>query len=223
MKPHPPSLAAEMQAAAEAAVELIAPGALVGLGTGHTVGYLLPLLAARDRTHTCVATSVETERVAAQLGLNVVPFDQLDRLDIAIDGADQIAPDGWLIKGGGGAHTRERVVAAAAERFVVIASSNKVFERLQPPVPVELLSFGVPATLRLLAPVRLRDAPRSPDGGLLADYLGEIEDPRALAARLSATAGVVGHGLFEPELVADIIVAQGTEVSHRRISGSARG
>jgi ribose 5-phosphate isomerase A len=212
-----------MQAAAEAAAELIAPGAHVGLGTGHTVSYLLPLLAARNRTHICVATSVETERVAAQLGLNVVPFDELDRLDIAIDGADQIAPDGWLIKGGGGAHTRERVVAAAAERFVVIASSNKVFERLQPPVPVELLSFGVPATLRLLAPVQLREAPRSPDGGLLADYLGEIEDPRELAARLSATAGVVGHGLFEPELVADIIVARGTEVSHRRISGSAGG
>src|SRR5919204_480549 len=117
---------------------------------------------------------LSTERAARELGLRVAPFDRLDRLDIAIDGADQVAPDGWLIKGGGGAHLREKIVAAAAERFVVIADSTKPVEELSPPVPLELLSFGLRATLRALGPAELRDAPASPDGGLLADYLGPV-------------------------------------------------
>ena len=93
-----------------------------------------------------------------------------------------MAPDGWVIKGGGGAHTREKVVAAASARFVVIASSDKVVDALGPPVPLELLSFGLPATLRLLGEARVRPAtPPSPDGGVIADYLGAFDDPRALA------------------------------------------
>src|SRR6476469_10907760 len=90
-KPEPSAeMAAEMKAAAAAAVELIEPGAVVGLGTGRTAGQVLPLLAARDRSHTCVATSTATATAAAELGLTVVPFTEIDRLDIAIDGADQI-------------------------------------------------------------------------------------------------------------------------------------
>src|SRR6266581_5552628 len=88
----------------------------------------------------------------------------IDRFDIAIDGADQITPDGWLVKGGGGAHTREKIVAAAADRFVVIADSTKPTLALHPPVPVELLQFGLLATLRALGNVTLRDASPSPDG-----------------------------------------------------------
>src|SRR6266581_8261388 len=100
----------------------------------------------------------------------VQPFEGVARLDIAIDGADQVAPDGWVIKGGGGAHTREKVVAAAAARFVVIVSSDKVVDALRPPVPLELLSFGLPATLRALGDARVRaGAPPSPDGGVIAD------------------------------------------------------
>src|SRR5437879_2082136 len=98
----------------------------VGLGTGSTVGFLLTALAARRLELTCVATSTGTEQAAKALGLNVVPFEGLVGLDVAIDGADQIAPSGWLVKGGGGAHTREKIVAAAAERFVVVASSDKL-------------------------------------------------------------------------------------------------
>ena len=206
-------MAAEMQAAAAAAVELIEPGAVVGLGTGRTAGHVLPLLAARDRSHTCVATSIATAQAAAELGLTVVPFTEIDRLDIAIDGADQIAPDGWLIKGGGGAQTRERIVAAAADRFVVIAASDKEVESLQAPVPLELLSSASP-TLRELDSVKLRDAPVSPDGGILADYVGPLDDPAALAAYLYAAPGVISHGLFEPALVHDIIVARGSRVKH---------
>jgi len=203
---------AEKRAAAEASAVLVEDGMLVGLGTGSTVAYLLPALASRRLSIRCVSTSPRTEDAARALGLGVEPFERLDRLDIAIDGADQIAPDGWLIKGGGAAHTREKIVAAAADRFVVIADSTKVVETLAPPVPLELLVFGLDATLRALAPAALRDVPRSPDGGLIADYEGPVGDPAALAARLAATPGVVEHGLFPAELVDRVLVGYGSDV-----------
>ncbi len=207
---------AEKRAAAEAAVALIEDGNRVGLGTGSTVAPLLPALAARGLRLRCVATSVATEVAARALGLAVEPFEQLDRLDIAIDGADQIDPDNWVIKGGGGAHTREKVVAAAADRFVVIASGDKVVDALRPPVPLELLAFGIPATLRALGRAELRHVALSPDGGAIADYRGEFSDPAALAARLSAMPGVVDHGLFPPDLVHDVLIARGGEIEHRQ-------
>jgi ribose 5-phosphate isomerase A len=207
---------AEKRAAAEAAVALIEDGNRVGLGTGSTVAPLLPALAARGLRLRCVATSVATEVAARALGLAVEPFEQLDRLDIAIDGADQIDPDNWVIKGGGGAHTREKVVARAADRFVVIASGDKVVDTLGPPVPLELLSFGLPATLRALGEAELRHVPLSPDGGAIADYRGAFSDPAELAARLSATPGVIDHGLFPPDLVHDVLIARGDEIEHRR-------
>jgi ribose 5-phosphate isomerase A len=196
------------RAAAVAAAELVENGMRVGLGTGSTVAYLLPALAERGPSGLlCAATSPATERAAVALGLDVRPLDELGELDIAIDGADQIAPDGWLVKGGGGAHTREKIVAAAAKRFVVIASAEKVVDELGPPVPIELLQFGVQQTLLSLSPARLRDVPVSPDGGLIADYLGQVGDARALAQRLSAMPGVIGHGLFAPEMVSTILIA----------------
>jgi ribose 5-phosphate isomerase A len=202
----------EKQAAAEAAALLVEDGMVVGLGTGSTVAHLLPALAARGLDLRCVATSPATERAAVALGLRLEPFERLDRLDIAIDGADQVDPAGWLVKGGGGAHTREKIVAAAAERFVVIASADKLVESLSPPVPVELLAYGITATLRRLGAVELRDAPPSPDGGLIADYLGRFGDPMECAAFLASTPGVVEHGLFAPELVSEVLVAHGSEV-----------
>jgi len=206
---------ADKRAAAEAAVALIEDGSRVGLGTGSTVAPLLPALARRGLTLRCVATSVATEVTARALGLAVEPFEQLDRLDIAIDGADQIDPGNWIIKGGGGAHTREKVVAAAADRFVVIASDDKVVDALGPPVPLELLAFGIPATLRALGDARLRHVPLSPDGGAIADYLGAFDDPAALATWLSATPGVIDHGLFPPSLVTDVLIARDGEIEHR--------
>jgi ribose 5-phosphate isomerase A len=163
-----------------------------------------------------VATSVETERRARELGLAVERFQALDRLDVAIDGADQVSPEGWLVKGGGGAHVREKVVAAAAGRFVVIVSSDKPVEALSPPVPLEILAFGAPSTLRRLRDARVREgAPPSPDGGVLADWYGPLDDPAAAAERLAATPGVVDHGLFPPELVSDVLIARGDQVEHR--------
>jgi ribose 5-phosphate isomerase A len=200
----------EKRLAAEAAAELVADGMTVGLGTGSTVAHLLPAIARRGLSGIrCVATSVATERQARELGIPVEEFDALERLDIAIDGTDQVTPDGWLVKGGGGAHLREKVVAAAAERFVVIADSSKPVDRLAPPVPLELFAFGLRSTLARLGPeVKLREAPRSPDGGVIADFLGEVDDPAALAAGLEADPGVAAHGLFPPQLVSDVIVAQ---------------
>ena len=206
---------ASKRSAARAAALLVQDGMRVGLGTGSTVAHLLPALAERQLTLRCVATSAETEREASRLGLAVEPFAELDRLDIAIDGADQVTPDHWLIKGGGGAHVREKIVAAAADRFVVIVSANKLFAKLASPVPVELLSFGLRATLEALTPCRLRaGAPPSPDGGVIADYFGPVEDPATVAAHLESTPGVVGHGLFEPALVSDVFVGDGAAVTH---------
>ena len=202
----------EKRLAAEAAAELVDNGMTVGLGTGTTVGFLLPALARRRLSIRCVSTSLQTESAAVALGLNVEPFQGLDRLDVAIDGADEIAPDCWLVKGAGGAHTREKVVATAATRFVVIASSDKLVDAIRPPIPLELLAYGLDATLRAVGDVDLRDVPQSPDGGVIADDVGSVADPADLAARLAATPGVVEHGLFPPELVSDVLVGRGGDV-----------
>jgi ribose 5-phosphate isomerase A len=201
---------AAKRAAAEQAAELVEDGMRLGLGTGSTVDFLLPALAARGlRDLRCVATSEATERQARELGLPVEPFDRLERLDLAIDGADEVAPDRWLVKGGGGAHTREKIVAAAAERFVVIVDASKLVDRLTWAVPVELLPFGLAATLARLGDATVREgAPPSPDGGVIADVKADLADPGAVAARLAATPGVVEHGLFAPSLVADVIVGR---------------
>jgi ribose 5-phosphate isomerase A len=210
----------EKQLAAEAAAELVEDGMRVGLGTGSTVAYLLPALARRGLELRCVATSPATAEAAEKLGLHVETFvgaDAVARLDIAIDGADQVAPSGWLVKGGGAAHTREKAVAAAADRFVVIVSSDKLVETLSPPVPLELLEFGLASTFARLGDVRLRDVPPSPDGGVIADYTREFEDPAELAARFEATVGVVEHGLFPARMVSDVILGRGEQVETRAL------
>jgi ribose 5-phosphate isomerase A len=191
----------------------------VGLGTGSTVAHLLPALAERGLSLRCVATSPATEHAARALGLVVEPLDALRELDIAIDGTDQVDPAGRLIKGGGAAHTREKIVAAAAARFVVIASSDKAVAALGPPVPLEILRFGAETVLAALAPARWRDVPASPDGNRIADYLGEVGDPDALAVRLSATPGVVEHGLFPASMVSDVLIAGPDGIEHRRPTG----
>ena len=209
----------EKRVAAEAAAELVEDGMTVGLGTGSTVAQLLPAIARRGVSGIrCVATSVATEEQARELGIPVEEFNSLRGLDIAIDGTDEVTPDGWLIKGGGAAHLREKIVAAAADRFVVIADSSKPVDSLRGPVPLELFSFGIASTLeRLGSEVELRDVPPSPDGGTIADYRGPIGDPAALAARLEADAGLAAHGLFPPLLVHDVFIARGEEVEHIRL------
>jgi ribose 5-phosphate isomerase A len=209
-------IAVHKRAVGSAAAELVQDGMRVGLGTGSTVAYLLEALGKRELTGVrYTATSPATERAARELGLVVAELDALGELDLAIDGADQVDPQGWLVKGGGAAHTREKIVAAAARRFVVIVSAEKVVDKISAPVPLELVPFAVHTTLAALGEARLRDVPRSPDGGLIADYLGPVDDARELAARLSATPGVVEHGLFEPEMVSEILIAGASGVERR--------
>jgi ribose 5-phosphate isomerase A len=212
------NLDAEKKLAAEAAAELVTDGMRVGLGTGSTVAHLLPAIAARQlKDLRCVATSDATEEQAKELGIPVEPFDRLDRLDIAIDGADQVAPDHWLVKGGGGAHTREKIVAASAERFIVIADSSKVVDRITPPIPLELKRFGLASTLERigseLGEVAIRpDCPPSPDDGVIADFRGPVNEPGQLAARLALTPGVVDHGLFPAGMVSAVLIGRGDAV-----------
>jgi ribose 5-phosphate isomerase A len=208
---------AEKKLAAETAAQLVEDGMTLGLGTGSTVAHLLPAIAERNLQLRCVATSVATEEQARELGISVEEFGEIERLDLAIDGADQIAPDKWLVKGGGGAHTREKIVAAAAERFVVVADSSKPVKEIRPPIPLELSAYGLGSTLRRISqgvgPVELRpDTPRSPDGGVIADYNGEVVDLAELATKLAVIPGVVDHGLFPARMVTEVIVARGEKV-----------
>jgi ribose 5-phosphate isomerase A len=198
-------------------------GMMVGLGTGSTAAYLLAPLAARKLDIRCVATSPRTSQAAQALGIDVVSFAGLEapaRLDITIDGADQVDPAGWLVKGGGGAHTREKAVAATADRFIVIVSANKMVQRLTPPIPLELAEFGLAGTLARLGQVTLRGTTHSPDGGLIADYTGSFEDPATLAEWLSEMPGVVEHGLFPPEMVAEVLVGRGDGVERIPVTHS---
>jgi ribose 5-phosphate isomerase A len=221
--PDPAEIGRRKLAAARAAAEQVRDGMAVGLGTGTTVAYLLAALGERAgelKRARCVATSPATAKIARDLGLKVRQLDELGELDIAIDGADQVDPEGWLVKGGGGAHTREKIVAATARRFVVIVSAEKEVERIGPPVPLEVLKFGVERTLTAVGNAKLRDVRASPDGNPIADYVGPVQDARGLAERLSGTPGVVEHGLFAPEMVSEILVA-GADGVRRRAGGKS--
>ncbi|MFZ1062760.1 MAG: ribose-5-phosphate isomerase RpiA [Acidimicrobiales bacterium] len=210
---------AQKQLAAEHAAALVRDGMRVGLGTGSTVHYVLTALAKRRVRAHYVATSPATAHAAASVGLAIGDFEPDGRLDLAIDGADQVNGDGWLIKGAGAALTREKIVAASADRFVVIVDSSKLVERLGPPVPVEILRFGAPSTMRRLAPCRERDVAESPDGGLIVDHWGEVHEPADLARKLSSTPGVIEHGLFAPDLVSEVFVGVGESVRHIVVKG----
>jgi ribose 5-phosphate isomerase A len=204
------------RAAAARALDLVRPGMRVGLGTGSTAAHFVDLLGARVRAGLdiiAVPTSEATRTQAAGLGIPLTTLEETPELDITIDGADEIAPDLTLIKGGGGALLREKIVAAASARMVVIADASKWVETLgRFPLPIEIAPFGAAATLRAVeralaeagcpAPLRVRSAQNGhafvTDGGhwLLDAPLGRIVDPPALAARLSRIAGVMEHGLF---------------------------
>lgn len=205
----------EKAVAAAAAAALVDDAMTVALGSGTTVARIAAALGERGSRASFAVASPATERVALAAGLRLVDPARTAGYDLALDGADQVDPRGWAIKGGGGAHTRERILIAAAERFVCVVGSGKLVDRLTRAVPLELQPFGLAATLRRLPGARLRDAPATVDGGRLADLDVALDDPRALAVRLDATAGVVDHGLFAPELLDELLIASGTEVERR--------
>jgi len=200
----------EKQAAAREAVQLVESGNVVGLGSGSTATYAIRFLAERIRDGLKiigVPTSQRTKQLAEQLGIPLATLDERQQIDIAIDGADEIDPQLNLIKGGGGALLREKIIASASSRFIVVADSAKQVARLGKfPLPVEVIPFAQ-ALIRsriaaLGAQVSLRGYaygnPYVTDEGhhILDCTFGAIADPLALAARLHAIPGVVEHGLF---------------------------
>lgn len=203
------------QAAAMALTE-IKPGMRLGLGTGSTAWHFVDLLGAKVAAGfdcICVPTSEVTARQAEALGIPLSDLETLDRLDITVDGADEIDPALNLIKGGGGALLREKIVAAASDAMIVIADGSKLVDPLGKfPLPIEVNRFGLGATQRTVAEViaahgaqgglKLRQTgdgtPFVTDGGhlILDAFFGRISQPEALSRDLLDIAGVVQHGLF---------------------------
>ena len=199
---------AAKQAVGDAAAALVDDGMTVGLGTGSTAYFFILALGARVQRGlriTAVATSHASELLAQQVGIAVEELGA-GGLDLTVDGADQVDPDLRLIKGFGGAHVREKVVAAASRVFVIAVDESKVVSQLSGRVPIELLDFGAEATFAALNAIGGSFGPRldsegmrvrSDNGHLIGDgVFGAIDDPERLAAQLDAVPGVVGHGLF---------------------------
>lgn len=197
--------------AAHRALELVKPGMTVGLGSGSTATLWIQLLGEQVRDHglkiKAIASSDDSEHLGRSFGIPIMTFEDCPRLDLTVDGADEIAPGLALIKGGGGKLLREKIVASATERFVIIADDSKIVNKLgKTALPVEVIHMAAPlvrASLEQLGfSVALRlsanGAPYTTDeGNLLFDCSGkEIDDPHALAAKLDATVGIVEHGLF---------------------------
>lgn len=203
-------------AAAEQAALLVEPGMRLGLGTGSTVGKLIDALAKRARAgldFVCVPTSMATQRLAETAGLKLTTLDETPHLDLTIDGADEVDRILTLIKGGGGALLREKIVATASDRMTVIADVSKQVVSLGKfPLPVEVVPFGVTATRNMIAAmvreigydgsIGLRSSkdgkPFVTDNGnfIIDCQFGHIDEPLDLAAALRIIPGVVEHGLF---------------------------
>jgi ribose 5-phosphate isomerase A len=200
----------DKRAAALAAVKYVESGMTVGLGTGSTARFAIEEIGRRVKeegiTVRGVPTSMESENLARRLGISLPPLTEVDRIDLTIDGADEIDPKLRLIKGGGGALLREKIVAASSDRMIVVADRGKLVKILGAfPLPVEIALFGWNLTARKIealgAPVTLRMNGANPfvtDGGnyVLDCRFGRIENAERLAAELSAIPGVAGHGLF---------------------------
>jgi ribose 5-phosphate isomerase A len=207
--------AASKRIAAERAADFVRPGMRIGLGTGSTVEFLIAALAARVKDGLSilgVPTSERTRASAAALGIPLSTLDETPELDLVVDGADEFDPELRLIKGGGGALLREKIVAAASARMIVIADASKRVDVLgRFALPVEVVPFGLEAIRRGVAAAAARAGCRGPlilrmsaghafvtDGGhyILDGSFGAIPDPEALAIELSSVPGVVEHGLF---------------------------
>jgi ribose 5-phosphate isomerase A len=212
------------KAAAAAALTFVPPRAVLGLGSGSTLAIFLELLGERVRAGHCqivgVPTSYQTRLLAQQYGITVQDAIDTQHVDVAIDGADEIDPAGNLIKGAGGAHVLEKLVAACADRFVIVADESKVVQTLGErfPVPVEVIAPAVAFVQRRLQALggtpTLRNGVKklgpvvSDLGNLIIDaHFGPIADPERLDHALNSIPGVVGHGLFL-NMTHDVIVAK---------------
>ena len=225
---------ADKKAAALAAADEVKAGMVVGLGTGSTAVFLIDELGRRfadGLKFRAVATSIASEAQAERLGIPVLPFSEVAQIDLAIDGADEIDPQLRAIKGAGGAMLREKCVAAAAARMVVIADASKKVAKLGAtmPVPCETLPFAQAYVERALSELEARVALRMRNGepyrtdqdNLIFDcHFGPIQDPAELAARLSSIPGMLGHGLFVNEVAGLYCAENGSATFTQRNEGS---
>ena len=217
------------QQAGEQAAALVESGMLIGLGTGSTAIFATRRVAARLRAGelcdiVAIATSRATDAAARKLGIPMLTDDLPRAIDLTIDGADEVDPALDLIKGGGGALLREKIVAQASRRVVIVVDESKLSQRLGTrwPLPVEVMEFGWRSQARFLESLGAVVTPRAGDGGLyrtdqgnliLDSRFGPIADAAALACALGARAGIVEHGLFIG-IAQDLIVAGPTGVRH---------
>jgi ribose 5-phosphate isomerase A len=212
--------------AAQRALEFITDGMVVGLGTGSTATHFIRLLGARVQTGLKIRgipSSQSSETLAKSLLIPIIDFAQTSRIDVTVDGADEIAPGLALLKGGGGALLREKIVASASQKFIVVADSSKIVEHLGKfPLPVEVIPMAAPLVAAKLSALKIRAQVRQQSSG--GDYItdegnlildcdcGPILDPPALAREIRAIVGVVEHGLFLN--MADLaIVSSESEIS----------
>ncbi|MBD8501204.1 ribose-5-phosphate isomerase RpiA [Paenibacillus arenosi] len=195
--------------AAERAVDYIQNGMNVGLGTGSTAYWAIQKLGSKVKEGLrikAIATSVQSEELARNLGIPLVSFSEMNEIDITIDGADEVDQELNLIKGGGGALLREKIVAAASKQLIVIVDESKLVKRLGTfPLPVEIIPFGHEATIKKLSDLgcvpRLRQVDNetyvTDNGNYIVDcHFGNIEAPQDLHNQLNLITGVVDNGLF---------------------------
>jgi ribose 5-phosphate isomerase A len=210
------------QAALQAVAQEVRDGMVVGLGTGTTAAHVLSAIGRLVREQGWRLRGVPTsDRTAAEAERLGIPLTTLDATpDVDLDGADQVDPGLNLIKGGGGAHVREKLVALASRRVVIVADSTKAVARLCARIPLEVLPFGLPWVLRVLpariagsaASLRMRAGQpvRSDGGNFLVDLVcGPLADPAGTAAVLDGISGVVDHGLFVG--IADVVYLAGPD------------
>ncbi|WP_090761021.1 ribose-5-phosphate isomerase RpiA [Bacillus sp. OK048] len=193
----------------EKAVEYIKDGMIVGLGTGSTVYYFISKLGElvqQGLSIKGVPTSKQTEKLAIELGIPLVSFREIEQIDVAIDGADEVNPELHLIKGGGGALLREKIIAKAAKTFIVVADSKKYVETLGTfPLPIEVVPFGYEMTMKYIRELggnpklrQRRGIPFLTDNGnyIIDSSFQEINQPEELEKSLNLLPGVVDNGLF---------------------------
>jgi ribose 5-phosphate isomerase A len=221
-------LDAEKEVVARAAASFVKPGMKLGLGSGSTSHHFIRFLGERaqreDLRIEAVASSLDSEALAREVGISTIEPRRGLRLDLAVDGADEIAPDLSLIKGGGGAHLREKVVVAAADYFLVIADSSKLVQQLGSfPVPLEVVPFALPWVMDRIEAIGAKVALRLEQGSanrpcltdqqnyLLDCRFGSIDHPAQLADRLEKIPGIVAHGIFIG-YARGALIAQDTEI-----------
>ncbi len=204
--------------AAEEAVKLVKDGMVVGLGTGSTAKFAVEAL--KDKDIRGIPTSKDTAALAESVGIKLIRLHECDSIDIAIDGADQVDPDLNLIKGGGGALTREKIIDSTAKQFIVITDESKMVDKLTFPLPVEVLDFGWTEAKKRLEALGAKVTKRdfiTDNGNLILDCRFSEVIPE-LGEKISQIPGVVEHGIFPKEMVTKVIVgtSKGVKVYEKR-------